>query len=93
MNFYEELSKKFPVFLKNIGKEKELEYADSIITCDADKCEQYRYAWENAGIPFVEGTMIYLIEKMDPYCREARISVPAVDFVIKNYEKFKQYMP
>lgn len=93
MDYYEELSKRFPVFLKNIGKEKEVEYADAIISCDADKCHQYKMQWEAAGVPFVEGAMIYLITKMAPYNQEARVSVPVGTYVIVNYEKFKEYMP
>lgn len=91
--FYEKLNKDFPVFLKNIGKEKQIPYAEAIIACDADKCEQYRKTWENHGIPFEHGVMIYLITKMKPYCDEARKTISVSDFVIKHYEEFKVYIP
>lgn len=88
-----ELKRKFPVFLKNIGKEDQVKYAESIIICDADKCDQYRAIWENNGIPFVDGVMIYLITKMKPYCYEARKIISPSDFVIKYFEKFKEFIP
>lgn len=90
---YDELFKKFPVFLKNIGREDQVKYAESIIICDSDKCDQYRYVWEKNNIPYIHGVMIYLITKMQPYCTEARISLSASDFVIKHYNDFKDLMP
>lgn len=87
------LEKNFPIFLKNIGKENQIPYAESIISCDADKCTQYCRIWENNGIPFEHGIMIYLITKMRPYSDEARKTISACDFVIKYYEKFKEFMP
>jgi len=88
-----ELKKKFPIFLKNIGKESKVKYAESIIICDADKCDQYRSTWENNGIPFLHGVMIYLISKMRPYCNEARITISPNEFVIKYYKEFKNFIP
>lgn len=90
---YDILNREFPIFLKNIGKENQVQYAESIIACDSDKCTQYRYIWEKHGIPYEQGVMIYLITKMTPYSDEARKTISASDFVIKYYEHFKKYMP
>ena len=49
-NFYSELSKKFPDFLLSIGLENKVQYADSIVACDADKCYQYFDAWQKHNI-------------------------------------------
>lgn len=89
----EELEKKFPIFLKNIGKEDQVKYAKSIIICDADKCDQYRIIWEKNNISFTDGIMIYLITKMKPYCEEARVTISPSDFVIKYFEIFKEFLP
>lgn len=91
VNSYNELREKFPVFLKNIGKEDQVKYADSIIICDSDKCDQYKQLWKSKNIPFIHGVMIYLITKMRPYCDEARNTISAADFVIKYYEEFKNH--
>lgn len=88
-----ELERKFPVFLKNIGKEDQIQYAESIIICDSDKCDQYRVAWEKNNIPFIDGVMIYLITKMKPYCDEARVTISPSDFVIKYFKTFKKFLP
>lgn len=83
----------FSIFLKNIGKEEQIPYAESIIICDADKCTQYQKIWEENNIPYEHGVMIYLITKMQPYNKEARKIISACDFVIKHYKKFKKYIP
>ena len=90
---YDELFIQFPVFLKNIGKEEQIKYSESIIICDADKCCSYRVIWERNNIPYLNGVMIYLITKMRPYCDEARVTISASDFVIKHYEEFKEFFP
>lgn len=90
---YHELLDKFPVFLKNIGREDQVRYAESIITCDSDKCEQYRLQWEKNGIPYLHGVMIYLITKMKPYSNEARVEISPCSFVIKHYKDFEDLIP
>lgn len=92
-DFYKELERKFPIFLNNIGKSNQIPYASSIISCDADKCEQYRKTWENAGIPYIKGVMIYLISKMNPYNKEARVTISASDFVLKHFSEFDNLIP
>lgn len=84
------LNMKFPLFLNKIGLIKEVEYADSIISCDADKCSQYYKTWEENGISKTRGTMLYLITKSRPYCYEAREGIPVHQWVINNYHHFKQ---
>lgn len=90
---YDKLRNDFPIFLKNIGKEDQIPYAESIIICDSDKCMQYSKIWQENNIPFEHGVMIYLITKMRPYCKEARKTISASDFVIKYYEDFKKFIP
>lgn len=89
----EKLKNDFSLFLRNIGKENQVPYAESIIICDADKCTQYSEVWERNGIPYEHGVMIYLITKMKPYCDEARVTISASDFVIKHYDEFKKFIP
>lgn len=93
MKLSKELERKFSVFLKNIGKEDQIKYAEFIIICDSDKCNQYHVVWEKSNIPFVDGVMIYLITKMKPYCEEARVTISQSDFVIKYFEIFKGFLP
>lgn len=93
VNEFSELESKFPIFLRNIGKPEQVQYSSSIIICDADKAEQYRNEWEKAGIPYINGVMIYLISKMQPYNREARVTISAKDFVIKHYREFEKMIP
>lgn len=93
MKLSREVERKFPVFLKNIGKEDQVKYAQSIIICDSDKCDQYRDIWKKNNIPFVDGIMIYLITKMKPYCEEARVTISPSDFVIKHFETFREFLP
>ncbi len=93
MTLNKELERKFPIFLKNIGKEDQIKYAESIIICDSDKCDQYRAIWEKHNISFVDGVMIYLITKMKPYCKEARVTISPSEFVIKYYETFRKLLP
>jgi len=92
MKSSKELERKFPIFLKNIGKEDQVKYAESIIICDSDKCDQYRVVWEKNNIPFVDGVVIYLITKMEPYCEEARVTISPSEFVIKYFETFREFL-
>lgn len=83
----------FSKFLRNIGKEEQVQYAESIIICDSDKCTQYRGTWESKGIPYEHGVMIYLITKMRPYSDEARVTISPCNFVIEHYDEFKKFIP
>lgn len=84
---------RFSQFLRGIGKECHVPYAESIIIADADKCEGYRLIWEKNGIPYEHGVMIYLVTKMAPYNKEARVTISPCDFVIKYYEQFRGVLP
>ena len=88
----EKLKNDFSIFLRNIGKENQVPYAESIIVCDADKCTQYSDVWKRNGIPYEHGVMIYLITKMRPYCNEARVTISPCELVIKHYNEFKKFM-
>lgn len=37
-----------------------------------DKCYGYRDEWENAGVPFNHGALIYLFTRMSPYSSQVR---------------------
>lgn len=71
-----------------------------IISCDGDKCEQYKHKWELAGVPYVHGAAIYLLTKIPPYTDEVR-NGPATngqfvnpgDWVIASYLRFKEFLP
>jgi hypothetical protein len=71
-----------------------------IISCDGDKCEQYKYAWEDAGVPYVHGCAIYMLTKIAPFSDEVRYGmktdgkfVSPSDWVINNYQRFIEFLP
>jgi hypothetical protein len=46
-----------PIGLKNCKNVAEM------LSCDGDKVRQYKDRWENAGVPFMIGAMIFLLCK------------------------------
>ena len=42
------------------------------LVADGDKCRQYRDEWEEDGVPFVIGAMIYIASKESKYCLTVR---------------------
>lgn len=79
--------RKFEKFLKRIGAEQWIEYAESMIVCDADKFEQYRTLCVDNNIPYEEGLMIYLISKIKPYSNIARVKMDITEFIIEYHKK------
>lgn len=59
------------------------------LSCDGDKTRQYKTKWEEAGVPFVQGTMIYLLSKEKGWCDTVRDTphgwVAPEDWVIDQY--------
>lgn len=87
MNHYDWCEKYGGEFFKIVGINPS--YVSSFLSCDGDKCYQYKERWENAGIPFVHGVLIYLITKSSPYVNEVRNTpngwVDVCDWIIDNY--------
>ena len=69
----------------------------SLITVDDDKVYGYKTLWKKAGIHFYHGALLYLLTKAKPYCDESRMIlngfIVPYQWVINNYNKFKDYLP
>lgn len=42
------------------------------LVAEGDKCRQYKDQWEEAGVPFVIGSMIYIASKESKYANTVR---------------------
>lgn len=61
-----------------------------LLSSHGDKAYGYRSDWEEAGIPFAKGVMIFLLSYINPYSYSVRNTaegwVATDDWVIKMYE-------
>ena len=91
-----DLNEKFKNFLKNINLDKYVDFSDSIISADLDKCYSYKNIWKENGIDFDNGCILYFITKISPYNSEVRDVgnkfVEPYKWVIDNYIRFKKYL-
>lgn len=96
INHYQWLEINFEKFLINIGLDHPHDY-NGLITADGDKCYGYRSEWEKNNIPFHHGVAIYLLTNISPFSKEVRDTkkgwVAPKEWVIQNYNNFKQYLP
>jgi len=80
-------------FLEKLGLNTNV-YHDGLIGAHGDKAYGYRGDWEAAGIHFYRGVMVYLLTYCKPYSEEVRETgqgwVAPGDWVLKNYDRFKQ---
>lgn len=88
VNHYAFIEKYGKVFTEAVG----LKHCKNIafnLSCDGDKTRQYKYEWETYGVPFVFGTMIYLLSKEMEFRDQIRDTddgwVSPVDWVITVY--------
>ena len=93
-NHYQWLEANLPAFSQKL----QLSYCLTlVIVADGDKCYGYREQWKKHGIPFCHGVALYLLLGVPPYSQEARQTtkgwVAPVDWVIKNYDRFKALLP
>ena len=90
-DYVEKHSKEFSKLMKCEQWEVE-----DLLTCDGDKCYCYKKTWENNGISFNKGVMIYLLGKIPPYSNLCRNTINGFvspsDFVIKIYNEYKHIL-
>lgn len=90
MNHYQFLDKHFKTFAEACGAETWC--TDGVISAHGDKGYCYKSQWEEAGIPFYHGMMLYLLARLRPFC--GTFEQPKVcEWVIENYPKFRAFMP
>ena len=97
IDHYKYLDIAFPMFLENIGIGCRWNNNCGIVTSHGDKEYFYESPWEDEGIPFHEGMVLYLLTYFKPYCDEVRETengwVAPIDWVIDNYKRFKDHIP
>jgi hypothetical protein len=100
INHYKWLDEHLGTFFSNLEIPTHLYSVQGAISCDGDKVEQYKDAWEDAGVPYVHGAAMYLLLKIPPYSNQVRNGsatggkfVSPRDWVIDNYVHFKHLLP
>lgn len=95
VSHYKYCDKYFVEFAKKLG----IDTNTAPIGAHGDKCYSYDSEWEDAGIPFSHGVMIFLISYELPYSNEVRQTdngfIDVGDWVIENYKSghnFSQYL-
>ena len=92
---YDYLDKHWHNFAKIVGGN--IVWADGIVSAHGDKGYSYQSDWEEAGICFNHGMMLFLLSYVKPFSNTVRDTdkgwVNPCQWVIDNYEKFKAYMP
>lgn len=95
MSHYDYLDRTFPSFLKKLGINFE-DRCPGIIVSHGDKCYAYEGKWEENNISFEHGVSLYLLTYLRPWSEEVRETkngwVDPSDWVINNYEKFKDLL-
>lgn len=67
-NHYKYIEKYGNVFSDALG----IDDVTKSLVADGDKCRQYKDQWEEAGVPFVIGSMIYIASKEYKYVSTVR---------------------
>jgi hypothetical protein len=85
------------MFLENIGHGDKWKWNGGIVVAHGDKGYCYSDEWEEHGIPFHEGMVVYLLSYLAPWGNEVRNTdhgfVDPKEWVIDNYDKFKDDIP
>lgn len=91
-NHYKYLEKVLQTIANNCEELKNKDIMWSI-RAHGDKMYGYRDSWEESGVPFYHGAVIYLFSYLPPFSSTVRNTnkgwVPPCDWVIENYSKFK----
>lgn len=94
-NHYEWLDANFSQFLINLGMSPDYSYG--IAGAHGDKAYSYRSDWDKIAIPFNHGVAIFLLSYLTPFRNEVGKTptgwVDVGDWVIANYERFKDKLP
>jgi len=92
---YEYLIKNFPIFLIALGINP-AQYMGMIVS-HGDKVDSFKRKFEESGIHFYHGVVIYLLSYIKPYSDECRQTkngwVDPGDWIIQNKDRFLQYLP
>lgn len=95
VNHYKWLDKHLPDFFDKVG----INFNNNagIVGAHGDKCYTYKTDWEEEGIQFPHGVAIYLMTYCRPYAESVRDTasgwVDPKEWVVENYNRFKQYLP
>lgn len=94
---YHFLDENFDTVLTRMGREDRIKYRGNF-SASGDKYYSYRERWEEAGIPFFHGAVMYHLMELE-YYKEVRDTpngwVHPADWVIANYNsghQLAQYM-
>lgn len=92
MSHYDYLYENLPNFLDKYARGGFQCYT-GIISAHGDKGYSYSNTWEQYGIPFEHGMMLYILSYCFPFSQEVRETkkgwVSPEQWVIDNYNKFK----
>jgi hypothetical protein len=95
-NHYDYLRAYWVKFVKAINLPNAEWVNDGMISAHGDKGYGYRSMWEEAGIPFGRGMLIYLLSYCSPYHKTVRETangwVKPDQWVISMYPQFKEIM-
>lgn len=93
---YEILDKKLAKLFSLLGINEE--EAKGLHFAYDDKCDQYKQEWEEAGVPYEHGVMIYMLTFVSPFSENVRSTkngwVAPEEWVIDTYfnKKFLEYI-
>jgi len=94
-NHYDYLEKHLPTIFKTVGIN--WDWNGGIIGAHGDKGYCYKNKWEKAGIDFCHGMVLYLMTYCQPYSDDVRQTKEGFkdpsEWVIENYNKFKNILP
>lgn len=92
---YNYLDKHFHKFAKEVGAD--IDWADGMVVAHGDKGYSYEGEWEENGISFNHGMMIFLLSYLKPFSKTVRETekgwVAPCQWVIDNYKNFEKYLP
>ena len=83
-------------FLTKIGVNTDY-YNNGLISAHGDKCYGYSDKFEENGIHFFHGALLYLLTYISPYEKEVKETekgwVDPSDWIVNNYPKYKKFLP
>lgn len=96
ISHYDYLNQHLNDFLRKMTGRNEQDFR-GMIAADGDKCYSYQNMWENNGIHFYHGCMLYMLGRVHPFCETVRNTTSgwvAPDmWVVQKYRELKQELP
>lgn len=87
---YDYLEKNFEEILKSLGISERS--PSSLIQSHGDKCYGAEEIFKRAGLTFNQGSAIYLLTHVSPYCLEVRETedgwVDPFEWIVRNKDRF-----